>query len=289
MSRHDTAGSRFDAPRPVVTFRLGTKRTEELIRADGDTWQEYLAVSVKPEPAKAPKRGGPLSIFGKKNKNKQKSESTSTKSNGNDSKNLIIRSYYQNKRTKKKVWDEPPSGASKIIPASEEMRRMAEFQLGELYVSTDLGERSFSSSDSVKKKSSTGGRFWLSNTSSTGSASSLTIGESLSFKRNAEQKKRIRYKPNSILNSAKEISARDGTDKSRQDSNKLNDRHLKEAIERSMADTSGRDQKATVESEDEILRRVLEESRLEALSLGNLQSNGDCKLSALKSAPTNTA
>jgi hypothetical protein len=69
------------------------------IEADGDIWQETLAVAE-----------------------------------GADQK-LQIRSYYQSSRGKR-VWDEPPSGASHILPASEEMRKMAHMQLQEMQVVT---------------------------------------------------------------------------------------------------------------------------------------------------------
>jgi hypothetical protein len=47
---------------------------------------------------------------------------------------MIIRSYYSNQRTGERIWDEPPSGASCVMPATEEMRKMAEVQLQEMQI-----------------------------------------------------------------------------------------------------------------------------------------------------------
>lgn len=262
MSQGNTS---FDAPRPAVTNRLGKKRTDELIRADGDTWQEYLAVSEKVTTStlNGSKRGGAFSsLFGKKNKNKQSSNRASNTgtSNGNDSSNLIIRSYFQNLRTGRKVWDEPPSGASIILPASEEMRRMAELQLGELYVKTtsangieDLYENDKSATSNDKKKKS----FLRKGNATSGSSSGGPMSENSSAVGRVSTGRRIRYKPESSLNTPRSAA----------------DQQLEEAIRRSMAESYGSSVAAVsgapggnVETEEEILRRVLEESRLEAMS-----------------------
>lgn len=295
MSTSDTNGSgtKFDAPRPAVTNRLGKKRTDELIQADGDTWQEYLAVSEKPKTksSNGSSHGGALSFFGKKNKKKSGSNSTS---NGSDSSNLIIRSYFQNMRTGKKVWDEPPSGASNIVPASEEMRRMAEMQLGELYVKTttradggSMNESNDSTNKSSKKKSSSGGLFGRSNT--TNGSNSGSKGENAGSGVNTQR--RIRYKPDSALNTTGPASKSDG-----KSNESLHDRHLQEAIKRSMYESYGIPTE-TNETEEEVLRRVLEESRLEASSAaktrGKNHSNdsydyNDRKPPARKHPPTSS-
>mmetsp|Transcript_34118 Transcript_34118/g.71286 ORF Transcript_34118/g.71286 Transcript_34118/m.71286 type:complete len:89 (-) Transcript_34118:1590-1856(-) len=74
-NRRSEQDSLFDAPRPAATNRLGKKKTDELIRADGDTWQEYLAVTEKAENSSthSSNRGGVSvsSLFGKKNKKKK--------------------------------------------------------------------------------------------------------------------------------------------------------------------------------------------------------------------------
>ena len=291
MNRKD-AGNRFDAPRPTVSNRLGKKRTDELIQADGDTWQEYLAVSEKANntsSSNASKRGSALSFFGKKNKKKQSSNSTSNAANnngnGNTSSNLIIRSYFQNQRTGKKVWDEPPSGASMTVPASEEMRRMAELQLDELHVVAthaadieDLGEHDSATSSSSKKKKSVGGGLFRRGNRTSGSNAGATKGETTNSSGSINNGMRIRYKPNSKLNITRNSASVTGSAASKgriSSSNKtLNDRQLQEAIERSMSETYGhgvpksksdaRNRNRNAESEKEILRRVLEQSRLDA-------------------------
>lgn len=81
--------------------RLGRKHK---IQPDGDTWVEKLAVAESLDNA----TGGAMK--------------------------LVVRSYYKNTTTGQRTWDEPPSGASRIAPASAEMRRMAELQVQEMHV-----------------------------------------------------------------------------------------------------------------------------------------------------------
>jgi len=262
--------TRFDAPRPAVTNRLGKKQTDRLIRADGDTWHEFFAVSEKPNHANtsnASSRSSRFLLFGKNDKKKENSKKKSTRSKSNlndngDGNNLIIRSYYQNNRTGKKVWDEPPSGASKIVPASQEMRRMAELQLDELYVvtdSTDFQDFSESTSSSGRSKSRTS----LFRRANSNASNSVSSGSSKSASR------RIRYKPNSHLYplTASVKSHKSG------ERDTINDQQLQEAIDRSIAETTGPAAKHDDLSEDDILRRVLEESRLEALASSRSQNS----------------
>jgi hypothetical protein len=91
------------------------------IQGDGDTWQEILAVAVKETTAP----------------NTTKISSFSKKDQVGDEQ-LIIRSYFQNTRSGKRVWDEPPSGASHVVAATEEMHRMAQVQLQELQIVTGI-------------------------------------------------------------------------------------------------------------------------------------------------------
>eukprot|EP00536_Pseudo-nitzschia_multiseries_P010794 jgi/Psemu1/289290/fgenesh1_pg.342_\ len=299
---HDNAAL-FDAPRPAVTNRLGKKRTEELIQADGDTWQEYLAVCEKPEtkPANAAPR---LSFFGKLNKKKSgKSASASAANNnnggnsGNSGKgvNLTIRSYFQNQRTGKKVWDEPPSGASNIVPASEEMRRMADIQLSELYVATSKnaasctgiggsGAETTGRDDRKTKKSVSGGLFQRGNhlggsrTDVNTNSHSNSSGDSkpkgpmdreACSSASGKSDRRIRYKPGSALADA---AARGRDANGQRRGSTFSDRQLQQAIALSFAENQGgrsdrdRNRNRRADSEDEILRRVLEESRREAMA-----------------------
>ncbi len=252
----------FNAPRPAVTNRLGKKRADEMIQADGDTWQEYLAVSEKPNNSasnKSKRSGGLSSIFGRK-----KMKDTKPESNIDDNSTLVIRSYFENQRTGQKVWDEPPSGASNIVPASEEMRRMAELQLDEVHVVVtppagieDLNEKNNSPDNGGTKKS----LFGKTRTPTTAERSD----------------RRIRYKPGSSVAVG---------------SQSFSDRQLQEAIERSMSETHGGVVNSNIETEEEILRRVLEESRLEAESSGVVNgdryhaSEDDRKPAARKHPPT---
>eukprot|EP00535_Pseudo-nitzschia_heimii_P009852 CAMPEP_0197173988 /NCGR_PEP_ID=MMETSP1423-20130617/709_1 /TAXON_ID=476441 /ORGANISM="Pseudo-nitzschia heimii, Strain UNC1101" /LENGTH=303 /DNA_ID=CAMNT_0042622877 /DNA_START=159 /DNA_END=1067 /DNA_ORIENTATION=+ len=279
--------TRFDAPRPVVTNRLG-KQTDRLIQADGDTWHEFFAVSEKPNHAKtsnaSSRSSRRFSLFGKNDKKKENSKKKSTKSRRNssdtgDGNNLVIRSYYQNNRTGKRVWDEPPSGASNIVPASQEMRSMAELQLDEMHVvtdSTDFGDKSELTSGSGSRSKSRTSLFRRANSNASNSVSS---GSSNSTSR------RIQYKPNSHLYPPT------ASVKSRRDT--INDQQLQEAIERSIAETTGPAAKHEELSEDDILRRVLEESRLEALASSRSQNSDRCyhddgKPSPRKRSPMNT-
>ena len=270
--------TKFDAPRPAVTNRLGKKQTDKLIRADGDTWQEYLAVSEKPNHATT---SNSLSFFGKKNKKKSTKSKSNSQNNG-DGNSLIVRSYFQNSRTGKKVWDEPPSGASRIVPATQDMRRMAELQLEEVYVatvSTELVDTSGSTSSSNKSKSKKalgGGLFRRLNSAATNSESSGSNRGSTS--------RRIRYKPDSQLYPPRAAPG----------SHQNEDRQLREAIERSIAETTGPTTNYAELTEDEILRHVLEESRLEALASSNSRktdqhrNDNDRKPAARKHPPRNS-
>jgi len=78
----------------------------DLAQADGDTWRERIAVCEGATAEGAPR--------------------------------LLVRSYFRNKRTGQRVWDEPPSGASNIRFATAEERRKADVQLNELRFTLDL-------------------------------------------------------------------------------------------------------------------------------------------------------
>lgn len=86
--------------------RRSNVAANDVTQADGDTWQEKLAVCE------------------------------TSKSDGNPK--LLIRSYYRNNRTSERVWDEPPSGASQVNYATPEMRRMAQTQMDELQLTLEM-------------------------------------------------------------------------------------------------------------------------------------------------------
>jgi Ubiquitin interaction motif len=244
---HQSPEDHFQA-RP--SNRLG-RNAPGVAQADGSTWQEYLAVCDVQE-------------------------------------KLQIRSYFQNLTTGKRVWDEPPSGASHIIPASEEMHRMATLQLDELYVATTNGEgdgnKNDKKSDKEKKKSGLKSLFGLGrNKTRDNNATSSSNGGSTN-------NKKIQYKSGSSLLAG---------------SNSRVDPHLQAAIAQSIAESqgipsslsntdnavnpsSGSHQEAdpdlamamalslstagaasspkTLNEEEEMLRRALEESKLESAS-----------------------
>ena len=74
--------------------------------ADGDLWQERLAVCEGSTDAGEPR--------------------------------LIVRSYYRNARTQDRIWDEPPSGAGTVAHANTEMRAKAETQKQELQMLLEM-------------------------------------------------------------------------------------------------------------------------------------------------------
>lgn len=175
--------------------------------ADGDTWQETLAVCEMAD-------------------------------------RLMIRSYFSNKRTRERQWDEPPSGASHVIHASESMRHMANAQLQEMEIAmgavpdTDKKERS-----TPKKGGGFGGFF------------RRTKVEETSVEKLAPEK-RIQYKPDSFLaRTKKEV-------KKQQIYDEMLDPAMQRALVSSMACTS-----RTMDYCDVELERAL------ALSLGETQGH----------------
>ena len=237
------------------TQRLGNQRIE----GDGDTWQETLAV------CEAPSAGSTTT-------NKSKNGSKSTSAPGK----LIIRSYFQNTRSGKRVWDEPPSGASIILPATQEMRRMAELQLTELQIVTGSAEEADSNAKKEQTAEPKKRRGFLGFGKKNKESSTPT---------SASAPPKIRYKPgSSLLAPNPRTSSQD------------NDAQLQEAIARSLAESQGIPYSATTattaatttvaeddeiamatalslsvahahqsgETEEQLLARVLEESRIEA-------------------------
>ena len=86
--------------------RKSNRVAADLALADGETWHERLAVCEGATP-----RGEPR---------------------------LVVRSYFRNKRTQAKVWDEPPSGASNIQFATADDRRRAHDELSELRATLEM-------------------------------------------------------------------------------------------------------------------------------------------------------
>lgn len=111
--------------------RRSTRINTDLAMADGDTWKEKISVCEGVNPDGTPK--------------------------------LLIRSYYKNTRTGQKVWDEPPSGASNILFASAEDRKIAEAHMDEMKTTLALippEDKPYHSNDpSNNKKDKKGGFF----------------------------------------------------------------------------------------------------------------------------------
>ena len=128
-----SGGDRFSARRSA---RVSTKKFAE---GDSDTWHENLAVIENPQAA-----GAVTSPSSGRESNDGGNRNSSNNGNGNAATTdaavpqLTLRSYFQSKSTGQRVWDEPPSGASHIVYASEEVRRMATMQMEDLQVSTDV-------------------------------------------------------------------------------------------------------------------------------------------------------
>ena len=97
---------------------------------DGDTWYENIAVVEIPVSALEGNNGSKSKRGDKKKKSVNKEKDKEFE--------LIIRSYFQSQLTGHRVWDEPPSGASNIQFASEETKRMAELQVRDLQVTTEI-------------------------------------------------------------------------------------------------------------------------------------------------------
>jgi Ubiquitin interaction motif len=141
-------------------------------------------------------------------------------------KKLAIRSYYTSSHTNQRVWDEPPSGASTIKAASDEMRRMAKVQLNEMQIVTGQVE---DPADSKKKGGLMGGIFRRKNKQSEAPAAATT--EPRTTKDGGEKvHPRIKYKPDSFISEAKRMPKEDGG---------MLDHAMQEALVASIAESSG--------------------------------------------------
>ena len=120
--------------------RSGRVATGQCV-ADNDTWVEALAVC---EVAKDPKKtntnvksGGLLKkLKSKSNMSNNENADSNIQQHGAEiamaAQRLTLRPYFQSQNTGQRIWDEPPSGASNIIYATAESRKMAQAQLEEM-------------------------------------------------------------------------------------------------------------------------------------------------------------
>jgi hypothetical protein len=155
----------------------------------------------------------------------------------------MIRSYFSNRRTQQRQWDEPPSGASKVEHASDTMQKMAQIQLQEMQIAT--GNVPDTPKAAPAKKS--GFAFFRR---SNGKADS-----SASKGKDADGgKKKIQYKSDSFLANTKRESK-----KTQQQYDELLDLNLQKALASSMS------LKGEVHSDDE-MELALAMSRAESSS-----------------------
>lgn len=135
------------------TSRRSSRVAADRYVADEDNWVEALAVCESPTAPTVEKKKTSSGLFSKF-KSSTSSTSSSAKNavkdetiiysttDGDDDDNqddiaaasqrLTIRPYFQSQRTGQRIWDEPPSGASTIVYATPEARRMAHAQLDEM-------------------------------------------------------------------------------------------------------------------------------------------------------------
>jgi hypothetical protein len=86
--------------KPQPSTRISTSN----ISSDNDTWTEYLTIVELP-------RRDKRNTF-----------------------ELQIRSFFESKATGEKVWGEPPTGATHVLWATEDMKKMAHEQMCDLMV-----------------------------------------------------------------------------------------------------------------------------------------------------------
>jgi hypothetical protein len=119
-SRQPPSQQQPSAYSPRRSTRVDENAVE--LTPDGDTWQEKICVCE--------------GLGGKDGKTPR----------------LVLKSYYRNNRTLQKVWDEPPTGASKVRYASSQDRRKAEAQLKELQSTLSMIPAESAPSSSSPKK-----------------------------------------------------------------------------------------------------------------------------------------
>lgn len=108
--------------------------------ADNDTWVEALAVCEVAKDPKKPNINAKSSGLLKKLRSKSNMTNENTDSNIQQyeaemamaAQRLTLRPYFQSQNSGQRIWDEPPSGASNIIYATTESRKMAQAQLEEM-------------------------------------------------------------------------------------------------------------------------------------------------------------
>lgn len=176
--------------------------------ADGDTWQESLAV---------------CELAGK----------------------LTIRSFFSNQRTQERIWDEPPSGASHVVNASDVMRKMAKIQLQEMQIA--IGTVPDVEQSTPKSKRGFGGFFRRSK----GDASTPPA------------ESRMQHRPDSFL----------GRSKRDHKNSPMYDEHLDPAMQRALVSSMSSKNRSSAHYHDADLERAMALSLLEAETANPLTNN----------------
>ena len=111
---HHSSDEQSEAENEYITRR--SNRTRRTIKPDHDTWVEHFAVTecVREE--------------GK----------------------LVVRPYFESSRSRNRVWDEPPTGASTIHHATSHARQMAEKQLND-YLGTNISDSSTKKNGAIRR------------------------------------------------------------------------------------------------------------------------------------------
>ena len=92
--------------KPQPSTRISTSN----ISCDNDTWTEYLTI------VEVPRNDKRRNTF-----------------------ELQIRSFFESNATGEKVWGEPPTGATHVLWATEEMKKMAHEQMCDLQIVEQVG------------------------------------------------------------------------------------------------------------------------------------------------------
>ena len=213
--RKSTGRRDFSGSTEMFEARRSTRVAANKYCHDGDVWQETLAVCETPV----------------------------TK---NGQVKMMIRSYYSNQRTGDRVWDEPPSGATTILPATEHMRQMAQAQLQEMQITFGT----FPEQPPEKKRGFL--RKVLSTPSSTSTASNTV----------SSPKYKVQYKPGSILSKVKKQPPRKMDD--------TLDPQVQQAIALSMNESINSHEEPVIRSEVSFVDNDIE--MVMALSLSEAES-----------------
>ena len=243
------------------------------IQSDGDVWQEMLAVCEPPNNSKTDGSKKKKTGWGLMGRGNKQSGAGSASSSQTDGPSLVLRSYYECERTGKRVWDEPPSGASKVVQATDEMRQMAQLQLQELILSrSSAPESPVTPSDEDGTSSSTP-------TSGSSSSSAAKSAKKKGFfgKFRGGSNMQVTTVANSSM-SATSTATNHGSASSSQDRSgksnrgkkqqyRTNDVQLQQAIARSLADEGINQTSATETDDDRELQEQIDLAKALSLSV----------------------